>query len=110
MTHWTSVIVAFMPCCSAGSATFTAVPSMNVMLDATMVAIRVPRCAPVTRRTCARQGATQHVASCAGSYYTRPGKKPGRARAERRVDDDGARAVAGDPADACMTARAELQR
>src|ERR1700693_4143620 len=42
-THWTSVIVAWRSAWSAGNATLTTVPSMNVMLDARIVATRVQR-------------------------------------------------------------------
>src|SRR5258707_13173020 len=43
MTHCTSTAVALRFVCSAGSATFTTVPSMNAMLDARMVAARTQR-------------------------------------------------------------------
>jgi hypothetical protein len=42
-THWTSVMVAWRSVCNAGSATFTTVPSMNVIADARIVATRVQR-------------------------------------------------------------------
>src|SRR5438046_921600 len=38
MTHCTSTIVAFRFACSAGNATFTTVPSMNAILEASVVA------------------------------------------------------------------------
>src|SRR6266446_8172497 len=43
MTHCTSTAVALRLVCSAGSATFTTVPSMNAMLEARMVAARTQR-------------------------------------------------------------------
>src|SRR6266567_6370436 len=43
MTHCTSTIVAFRFVCNAGNATFTTVPSMNAMLEATVVAASTQR-------------------------------------------------------------------
>src|SRR5437016_12583651 len=43
MTHCTSTIVAFRFACSAGNATLTTVPSMNAMLEASVVAVSTQR-------------------------------------------------------------------
>jgi hypothetical protein len=43
MTHCTSTIVAFKFVCNAGSATFTAVLSINAMLEASVVATSTQR-------------------------------------------------------------------
>src|SRR5260221_14248948 len=62
-THCTSEMVAPIVACSAGSAMFTTVPSMNAMLEPRMVAAR-------TRRRCSGGLATRHgteVAVCGGS-------------------------------------------
>src|SRR5438094_7122867 len=43
MTHCTSTIVAFRFACRADNATFTTVPSMNAMLEASVVAVSTQR-------------------------------------------------------------------
>src|SRR5256885_4792982 len=60
MTHWTWVIVACRPVCSAGSATLTTVPSMKVMLEARIVATSVHRRAAVMKLRASRRRAPLH--------------------------------------------------
>src|SRR5260370_17477867 len=79
MTHCTSTAVALRFVCSAGSATFTTVPSMNAMLDARMVAARTQRprdfshgaVAAPARTTFSSQGSRKSAHICANSVFAK---------------------------------------
>src|SRR5207247_530426 len=79
MTHCTSTAVALRFVCSAGSATFTTVPSMNAMLDARMVAARTQRprdfshgaVAAPERTTFSSQGSRKSAHICANSVFAK---------------------------------------
>ncbi len=68
MTHCTSTIVAFRFVCSAGNATFTTVPSMNAMLEASVVAASTQR--PANLEQGAAAGRERIMLSSHGSWRT----------------------------------------